>query len=144
MTPVFDAVLPTEMITVDTSDNEAEARVLPLAPAEEYSPAPSGIGEEVRGHMKRKVRRTIRRFFWTDRRIIAATTLSLVRSWPPFSVRPLSREFGTQPGKHDELSSNSDASNAAGIGRRSQETSMSFEMERLIGAPHLLSQPRTR
>ena len=73
--------------------------------------------------------------FWTDRRITAATTLSLVCSWPLFSVRPLSSEFGTQPGKHDELSSNSDASNAAGIGRRSQETSMSFEMERLIGVP---------
>ena len=45
------------------SDNEAEARVPPLALAEEDSLAPSGIGEEVRGHMKRNVRRTIRRFF---------------------------------------------------------------------------------
>ena len=45
------------------TDNEAEARVPPLAPAEEDSLVPSGIGEEVRGHMKRKVRRTIRRFF---------------------------------------------------------------------------------
>ena len=126
------------------TDNEAEARVPPLAPAEEDSLAPSGIGEEVRGHMKRKVRRTIRRFFldgqayYRGHRIVTGTQLAA------FSVRPLSREFGTQPGKHDELSSNSDASNAAGIGRRSQETSMSFEMERLIGAPHLLSQPRIR
>ena len=46
------------------TDNEAEARVPPLAPAEEDSLDPSRIGEEVRGHMKRKVRRTIRRFFF--------------------------------------------------------------------------------
>ena len=45
------------------TDNEAEARVPPLAPAEEDSLAPSRIGEEVRRHMKRKVRRTIRSFF---------------------------------------------------------------------------------
>ena len=44
-------------------DNEAEARVPPLARAEEDSLAPFGIGEEAHGHKKRKVRRTIRRFF---------------------------------------------------------------------------------
>ena len=44
-------------------DNEAEAKVPPLARAEEDSLAPFGIGEEAHGHMKRKVRRTVRRFF---------------------------------------------------------------------------------
>ena len=44
------------------TDNEAGARVPPLAPAGEDSLALSRIGEEARGHMKRKVRRTIRRF----------------------------------------------------------------------------------
>ena len=44
------------------TDNKAEARVPPLTRAEEDSLAPIGIGEEVHGHMKRKVRRTIRRF----------------------------------------------------------------------------------
>ena len=128
------------------TDNEAEARVPPLTPAEEDSLAPSGIGEEVRGHKKRKVRRTIRRFLLDgqayDRghHIVTGTQLAAF-----FGQATVQRE-GTQPGKHDELSSNSNsaASNAAGIGRRSQETSVSFEMERLIGAPHLLSQPRIR
>ena len=44
-------------------DSEAEARVPPLAPPEEDSLAPFEIGEEVRGHMKCKVRRTPRRYF---------------------------------------------------------------------------------
>ena len=57
-----------------------------------------------------------------DRRIIAATTSSLVRSWH-FSVRPLSRESGIRPGKHNELSSNSDVSDTVDIGRRLRVTS---------------------
>ena len=44
-------------------DTEAQARVLPLARAEEDSLTSFGIGGEAHGHMKRKVRRTIRRFF---------------------------------------------------------------------------------
>ena len=48
----------------DTKTIEAQARVPPLARAEEDSLAsPFGIGEEAHKHMKRKVRRTIRRFF---------------------------------------------------------------------------------
>ena len=105
---------------------------------------PSGSVEEIHGHMKRKVRRTIRRFFmdgqtyYRGHHIVTGTQLAA------FSVRLLSRQSGTQPGKHDELSSNSDVNDTAGIGRRLRETSTSFEMERLICAPHLPFQPRIR
>ena len=125
-------------------DNEAEARVPPLARAEEDSLASFGIGEEAHGHRKRKARRTIRRFFMNGQKIIAATTSSLVRSWPHFSVRPLSRESGIRPRKHNELSSNSDVSDTVDTGRRWRETPTSFEMERLICASNLLLQPRIR
>ena len=53
------------------TDNEAEARVPPLARAEEDSLAPFGIGEEVHGHMKRKVRRTVRRFFMDGQTLLS-------------------------------------------------------------------------
>ena len=48
--------------------------------------------------------------------------MSLVRSWPLF------RKGQSQPRKHEELSSNNDVSNAAGIGGRPRETSMSFKI----------------
>ena len=127
------------------TDNEAEARVPPLAPAEEDSLAPFGIGEEVRrAHETQGASHYSPLHSWMDRRIIAATTSSLARSWPNFfGQATVQRVCGTQPGKHDELSNNSDASDTADTGRRSRETSTSFEMQRLIGAPHLLSQSRT-
>ena len=94
--------------------------------------------------MKRKVRRTIRRYFmdgqtfYRDHHIITGTQLAA------FFGQTLSRESGIRPGKHDELSNNSDASDTTVFGRRLRETSTSFEMERLICAPHLLFQPRIR
>ena len=125
-------------------DNEAEARVPLLARAEEDSLAPFGFGEEAHGHMKRKLRRTIRRFFmdgqtyYRGRHIVTGTQLAA------FFGQPLSRESGIRPGKHNELSSNSDVSDTVDIGKRLRETSTSFEMERLICASHLLLQPRIR
>ena len=134
---------PTRLESCSYTDNEAEARVPPLARTEEDSLAPFGIGEEVRGHMKRKVRRTFRRFFMDGQTYHRGHHIVTVTQLAAF-VRPLSRESGIQPGKHDESSSNSDVSDTADIGRRLRETSTSFEMERLICAPHLLFQPRIR
>ena len=113
-------------------DNEAEARVPPLARAEEVSGSLWDRGGSARRHEAQGA--LFAASSYMDRRIIAATTSSLVCSWPLFSVRPLSRVSGIRPGKHNQLSSNSDVSDTVDIGRRLRETSTSFEMERLICA----------
>ena len=89
--------------------------------------------------MKRKVRRTIRRFFldgqtyYRGHHIVTGMQLAAF-----FGQATIQRVWN--PARETRRIE----SNAAGIGRRSQEPSMSFEMERLIGAPHLLFQPRIR
>ena len=125
-------------------DNEAEARVPPLARAEEDSLAPFGIGEEAHGHMKRKVRRTFRRFFmdgqtyYRGHHIVTGTQLAAVFgqaavqiTWNP--AREAQRiEQQQRRQRH----------------RRYWQTLSrdiyEFRMERPICASHLLLQPRIR
>ena len=104
-------------------DNEAEARVPPLARAEEDFLAPSGSG-------RKRTARCVARFAassWMDRRIFAATM-------------HFRSGLESSQGWHNELSSNSDVSDTVGIGRRLRETSTSFEMA--VTASHQVTHPK--